>query len=126
MYWQNEKDLDAYYHALDEGRLPVTRGYVLNADEKMRRTAIVRLMCDMKLNFNAMSELLGVCFADYFGKEILSLHELAADGLVVMSHDGIEVTPIGRLLIRNVAMRFDNSRPAATGRPQKAQFSKSI
>ena len=124
-YWQNEKDLDKYYGALDDGRLPVARGFILSPEDKIRRTAIVRLMCDMKLDFGAMSELLCVDFASHFAKEIRSLHDLAEDGLLTLSADGIEVTPIGRLLIRNIAMRFDAARPAASAAPRK-QFSKSI
>lgn len=82
-------------------------------------------MCDMKLEFRAMSELLGISFTDYFCKEILGLHDLAKDGLLTISADSIEVTPIGRLLIRNIAMRFDATRPAASQAP-RPQFSKSI
>ena len=37
MYWQNEKDLETYYRVLDAGMLPVSNGYVLSADDKMRR-----------------------------------------------------------------------------------------
>jgi len=126
-YWQNEKELDAYYAALDAGHLPVTRGFILGMDDKLRRTTIVRLMCDMKLDFNAMSEMLGIGFTDYFAKEILSLQGLARDGLLTMSHDGIEVTPVGRLLIRNIAMRFDAAPPAiSAARTARPQFSKSI
>ena len=124
-YWQNEKVLDHYYQSLDDGHLPVARGFILSPDDKIRRTTIVRLMCDMKLDFAAMSELLGICFASYFCKEIGSLHTLAQDGLVRIGADGIEVTPIGRLLIRNIAMRFDATRPIASQGP-RAQFSKSI
>ena len=123
-YWQNEKDLGTYYHALNDGHLPVARGFILSPDDKIRRTTIVRLMCDMKLDFVAMSELLGICFTSYFCKEIGSLHSLAEDGLVTIGTDGIEVTPIGRLLIRNIAMRFDATHPASQA--PRAQFSKSI
>ncbi len=114
-YWQNERDLDEYYRALDEDRLPVARGFILSPDDKIRRTTIVRLMCDMKLDFGAMSELLGIDFTSHFCKEIGSLHELVEDGLVTVSSDGIEVTPIGRFLIRNIAMRFDATGAVTAG-----------
>ena len=125
-YWQNQKDLETYYGSLDDGHLPVARGFILSPEDKIRRTTIVRLMCDMKLDFGAMSELLGICFASHFSKEIRSLHDLAEDGLLTLSADGIDVTPVGRLLIRNIAMRFDATRPAAGTRTARAQFSKSI
>ena len=125
VYWQNEKELPAYYKALDEGRLPVASGYVLSPEDKVRRTTIVRLMCDMKLDFGAMSELLGFDFATHFSKEIRSLHDLAEDGLLTMSALGIDVTPLGRVLIRNIAMCFDPNRPTPT-RAARPQLSKSI
>jgi len=125
-YWQNEKDLEKYYQALDAGRLPVAKGYLPSPEDKVRRTTIVRLMCDMKLDFGAMSELLGICFADHFAKEIRGLHDLAEDGLLTLTGDGIEVTPVGRVLVRNIAMRFDATRPAPSKAPRAQQFSKSI
>jgi len=117
-YWQNEKDLEAYYKALDEGHLPVARGVILTPEDKIRRTTITRLMCDMKLDFGAMSELLGICFAPHFAKEIRSLHDLAEDGLLTLDADGIQVTPIGRLLVRNIAMRFDATARHAARAPR--------
>jgi oxygen-independent coproporphyrinogen III oxidase len=107
MYWQNEKDLETYYRVLDAGMLPVSNGYVLSDDDKMRRQVIMRLMCDMRLDFAAMSEELGVDFAEHFHSEIESLSDLEADGLVLKTAKSIEVTEAGRLLIRNAAMRFD-------------------
>jgi oxygen-independent coproporphyrinogen-3 oxidase len=38
-----------------------------------------------------------------------SLADLEADGLVRRVPGGIEVTDAGRLFIRNIAMRFDNT-----------------
>ena len=107
MYWQNEKDLETYYRVLDAGMFPVSNGYVLSDDDKMRRQVIMRLMCDMRLDFAAMSEELGVDFAEHFHSEIESLSDLEADGLVLKTAKSIEVTEAGRLLIRNAAMRFD-------------------
>jgi oxygen-independent coproporphyrinogen-3 oxidase len=41
-YWQNEKDLEKYYQALDEGRLPVARGYLLSPEDKVPRIILRR------------------------------------------------------------------------------------
>jgi len=107
MYWQNEKDLATYYSRLDEGKLPVSNGYVLNEDDQFRRETIMRIMCDCKLNFVAMSAKLGVRFQTYFARELVALQTLEADGLVRCHDTGFEVTDPGRLLIRNIAMCFD-------------------
>jgi oxygen-independent coproporphyrinogen-3 oxidase len=122
LYWQNQKDLPVYYKALDEGKHPITRGYLLTADDKLRRTTIMRLMCDLSLDFAAMSNLLGVDFADYFARELPGLTDLEEDGLIERSARGLEVTEAGRLLIRNIAMRFDAYLPAQKER----RFSRTI
>jgi oxygen-independent coproporphyrinogen-3 oxidase len=67
----------------------------------------MRLMCDRRLNFHALSRELGLDFADTYGAELEGLEDLAADGIVVRSQDKVEVTEVGRPLLRVVAMRFD-------------------
>lgn len=107
MYWQNEKDLARYYAALDEGRLPTAVGYAMTDDDRIRRRVIMRLMCDFRIDFDALSAELDIDFRGYFGHEIATLSDLEAEGLLVSSEHGIRITDRGRLLVRNVAMRFD-------------------
>jgi oxygen-independent coproporphyrinogen-3 oxidase len=108
-YWQNEKDLKKYYAALDGGRSPLTRGYVVSDEDKARRETIMRVMCDLSLDYTAMSQRLGFDFASHFERELESLAGFEADGLVKRSTTGLEVTDTGRLFIRNIAMCFDNT-----------------
>jgi len=106
-YWQNHKELGDYYGALDAGRLPLHRGYLMTAEDVIRRTTIMRLMCDLGLDYALMTRLIGVSFQDHFAREIDSLDDMEADGLLMKTPAGITVTDLGRLLIRNIAMRFD-------------------
>ncbi|HZF01329.1 MAG TPA: oxygen-independent coproporphyrinogen III oxidase [Methylomirabilota bacterium] len=108
-YWQNEKELPKYYAALDGNKLPLSRGYFLTDDDKLRRETIMRVMCDLSLDYAAMSQKLGVNFAEHFADELAALKLFEADGLIHFSPDGFEVTDTGRLFIRNLAMRFDNT-----------------
>jgi oxygen-independent coproporphyrinogen-3 oxidase len=108
-YWQNEKELPAYFAALDAGKMPLARGYLLTDEDKIRRETIMRVMCDFSLDYAAMSQQLGVNFAGHFAGELAALTPFAADGLVRFSPAGLEVTDTGRLFIRNVAMTFDNT-----------------
>ena len=121
-YWQNEKELSAYYAALDHGNAPVTRGYFLTDEDKIRRETILRVMCDLSLDYATMSQKLGIDFADHFARELESLAPFEADGLVRRSADGVEVTNTGRLFIRNIAMCFDDSLVPAGER----RFSRTI
>ncbi len=108
-YWQNEKELPQYFGALDAGKMPLARGYVLTAEDRIRREIIMRVMCDLSLDYAAMSASLGVNFADHFAAELAALAPFAADGLVNFNSTGLEVTDAGRLFIRNIAMTFDNT-----------------
>jgi oxygen-independent coproporphyrinogen III oxidase len=108
-YWQNEKKLPDYYAALDAGKAPLTRGYFLTEEDKIRRETIMRVMCDLSLDYAAMSQRLGLDFARHFADELAALAPFEADGLVRRSPAGLEVTDTGRLFIRNIAMCFDNT-----------------
>jgi len=66
-------------------------------------------MCDLSLDYAAMSQKLGINFAEHFANELAALAPFEADGLVRRSPTGLEVTDIGRLFIRNIAMCFDNT-----------------
>ncbi|MDP6189884.1 MAG: oxygen-independent coproporphyrinogen III oxidase, partial [Gammaproteobacteria bacterium] len=55
-YRQNHKDLSAYEAALDAGQLPLSKGVTLTVDDDIRRTVINRLMCQLELDFAALSK----------------------------------------------------------------------
>ena len=59
---------------------------------------------------------------EHFAREIESLDDMEADGLVVKTPQGVMVTDLGRLLIRNIAMRFD----AYASTRQENRFSRTI
>ena len=122
IYWQNHKELPAYYSMLDQRSQPVAKAYFLTEEDKLRRQTIMRLMCDLSLDFAGMSRSLNVDFKSHFASELASLADLEADGLVTRTSGGLEVTDLGRLLIRNIAMRFDAYLPAA----REGRYSKTI
>jgi len=122
VYWQNFKELPAYCQALDSGRPPFAKGYILSDDDRIRRQTIMRLMCDLSLDYAALSKDLEIDFARYFGAELESLADLEEDGLLTRGAGGLVVNDVGRLFIRNIAMRFDRYLPAARER----RFSKTI
>jgi oxygen-independent coproporphyrinogen-3 oxidase len=111
-YRQNHKTLDAWRAALDAGQLPVERGLRLTEEDVRRRAVIMRLMCDRRLDFAAMSRSLDVSFTTEYAKEIASLADLVRDGLIAFTPKGIEVTRVGVPLLRVIAMRFDPSLSA--------------
>jgi oxygen-independent coproporphyrinogen-3 oxidase len=108
-YWQNEKELPKYEQAINEERLPWQRAYFVTEEDKIRRETIMRVMCDLSLDYGAMSRRLGINFVEHFANELAALAPFEGDGLVKRSASGLEVTDAGRLFIRNIAMCFDNT-----------------
>jgi len=108
-YWQNEKELPKYQEAVDAGRVPLHRAYLMTAEDKIRRETIMRVMCDLALDYAAMSRRLDIDFERHFSNELAALAPYVADNLVKQSASGFEITDTGRLFIRNIAMCFDNT-----------------
>lgn len=106
-YAQNERNIDAYYAAIDEGHLPIMRGYQLNQDDLLRRNIIQDLMCRFALDFQIYESVFGIPFHQYFKEELTDLQKQADLGLIVLKNNSLKVTPKGRFVIRNIAMVFD-------------------
>lgn len=111
VYVQNHKQMKDFSQAIDVGILPIERGVTLNQDDVVRRTVIMELMCQFQLSKSVLEEKYRLSFAgnfdEYFATEISDLKHLESDGLICISDDQIQVTPAGRLLIRNIAAVFD-------------------
>ena len=57
---QNTKKLTEYYEALEAGRFPTERGYVLDEDDALRRHVITELMCNGHLDVRDVERRFGV------------------------------------------------------------------
>lgn len=106
-YAQNQKDLKTYYQQVDVQGDALWRGLSLTRDDCIRRDVIKALICNFRLEFSDIEHLWALNFEAYFAEDLALLKPLAADGLVEVSAQGIQVTPKGRLLIRNICMCFD-------------------
>ncbi len=122
IYAQNYKKIRDYYQAIDAGRLPTARGVLLNEDDIIRRDVIMKLMCHFRLVKGEIEEAHGIDFDEYFRQEMEELKQLEDDGLIRIYPDRIDVTPAGRLLIRNIAVTFD----IYTKAKKEQKFSKAI
>ena len=118
-YWQTVKEHEAY---MAQESWPPAKAYVLTAEDEIRRETIMRLMCDLELDYAAMSRRLGIDFAAHFADAIASFDDMEGDGLVERTAARLAVTGTGRLLIRNIAMRFDAYLP----QQREGRFSRTI
>ena len=106
-YSQNAKTLDEYYDAIRHGQFAVVRGLALSRDDLVRRAVVMALMCQGRVVFESIELSHLISMRDYFPSEMAELAELEQLGLVMLSPDGIQVTPTGWYFVRAVAMVFD-------------------
>jgi len=115
-YAQNEKNETKYRQAVDGGEIPTIGGYRLNEDDQVRRFVIMQIMCNNVVRKDDVKKHYGVDFDDYFASSLGRLGEFVQDGLLEILPDRIQLSEEGRLVIRNVAMAFDNHLEAESGR----------
>jgi len=106
-YVQNIKEMKAYEKAIDEGKLPVQRGIKLNKDDIIRKSVIMELMANFKLNIKNVEKEFGIVFKDYFKDALKELEDFEKEELISIDDNYIKVTNTGSLLIRNISMPFD-------------------
>jgi oxygen-independent coproporphyrinogen-3 oxidase len=106
-YWQNLKTIEEYYHSLDQGILPLNIGYSLSNEDILRKDIIHTLMGSFFLEFEQFNNKYQINFTELFSKELNQLKSLEIDGLLKIDNDKIEISILGRFLIRNIVAVFD-------------------
>ena len=72
-YVQNFKEVGAYQEAVAQGRFPVERGVALTRDDLLRRSVIMALMCQGRVDFESIELAHLIDFGTYFQAELASL-----------------------------------------------------
>lgn len=121
-YSQAVRSVKAYYQSLDDGVLPIDRGYSLSDDDLLRRDIIMTLMCSMPVDFDAVAQQHGIDFRTYFADELTRLQPYAEAGLIQIADNRIAITAQGRLFVRAIGMVFD----AYLGKPTTSTYSRLI
>lgn len=121
VYCQNLKTQDAWEARIAAGRLPAQRGIVLRDDDRLRRDVIMQLICRMRVDIAETCARHGVDPDLALGREIAALAPFETDGLLRREGTRITVTPVGRLLVRNICMVFD-----ARLDPGRQRFSRTV
>jgi oxygen-independent coproporphyrinogen-3 oxidase len=122
-YAQNIKDIPTWQSVVAEGKLPIWRGVTLNTEDRLRRNVIEAIMCHGQVRFRQFEAMYAIDFHDHFALELNNLEQLETDGLITIGDDEFSVTPEGRLLLRAIAMVFDEYLQEPQ---QKPKFSRVI
>ena len=100
-YAQTNANVAEWSRSVEAGELAITRGFELSRDDRLRAEIIERLMCDLRVDYNAVA-------ADFATRmEGPDLSDLIEDGIIVQSGSQIVIREDYRLLARVVACRFD-------------------
>src|SRR3990167_2870161 len=92
-YSQSVRTVNAYYQRLDEGHLPVEKGFELSSDDLLRRQVIMTLMCSAPVEFEAINRAYGIDFKTYFAHEMSLLMQYEEAGVVTHDLMAIHGTP---------------------------------
>jgi oxygen-independent coproporphyrinogen-3 oxidase len=106
-YSQNAKTLSEYEDALAQNELPVVRGLALTRDDLLRRSVIMGLMCQGRVEYESVELAHLINFRETFAPELERLKPLQEMGLVEVGPQAIQVTATGWYFVRAVAMTFD-------------------
>jgi len=121
-YWQNPKDLNQYMEETSDNRLIPRRMIHLDKEDMLRREVIETLMCHGEIFIPDFESRYKIDFRNHFEQAFAKLEQFEEDGLVKLSSQKIDLTPLGMLFTRNIAMPFD--RYLEKGGSQ--QFSKTV
>ena len=106
-YVQNASSAAAFLSAIGSGRLATARGVELSADDRLRRDAIERVMCDLKVDFEELAAAHDADPAPLKEAAGTGLPPFVADGLADWDGRRLEVKERGRPFLRSIAALFD-------------------
>ena len=100
-YIQNEKELNSYMKALDNGGLPILKGHILTNADKSASKMINELMCTSEVMIDELES------SKYRDLVLDELAQMQNDGLIDFNGNKVKMTQRGQPFLRNVAMSFD-------------------
>ena len=108
-YVQNASSAAAFMNAIGSG----ARGVELSADDRLRRDAIERVMCDLKVDFEELAAAHDADPAPLKEAAETGLTRFVADGLADWDGRRLMVKERGRPFLRSIAALFDRHLAAA-------------
>jgi oxygen-independent coproporphyrinogen-3 oxidase len=116
---QNSKTVEEYQEIVNNGKIPIFRGHLLNKEDLILRKHILNIMCHFSTEWND-DNLKTPALEEGLNK----MKELEKDGLVILMKNKLKVTNKGKKFVRNICMCLDAKMLRDT--PKKAIFSQTI
>ncbi len=109
---QNVKSRNRWEARIAADHLPVHRGLILSAEDRLRHDVITQLVCRIGIDLEQTAVRQGGNIEIRLAEELAGLALLEEDGLVHREGARISVTPAGRLLLPGICRVFDAHRHA--------------
>ena len=110
-YAQNGRNITKYIDSiLNDNKLDIERGYILSSQEQVVREVIETMMCNNEIEWNKLSKELNLSVESIqsnLNYDVAKLQEMANDGLITMTEQGISMTTSGSPFVRNVVALLD-------------------
>ncbi len=102
-YMQNYLEPQQYKKSLEDGDLPIKKGFAVSDVDIFRRNIINEIMCYLEVDLKKYND----DWSNFFSDEISRLGELIDDNLISLDDGVIRVPDTSRSLIRIVSASFD-------------------
>lgn len=99
---QNTKSIEEYYQLLEQDKLPVVKGHILDNEDLIIRKHILNLTCEFETSWSNPE-----LYFKEIPKVLEDLKEIEKDKLIIIEEDKIKITEAGRPFVRNICMAFD-------------------
>jgi oxygen-independent coproporphyrinogen III oxidase len=118
-YMQNLKKVEAYKEQIAQANLAIVKGHFLTSEDLKIKKMILGLACQGVLYWNEQNrELLNGCMK-------MKLAEMEQEGLIELSEEKMQISPKGKVFVRNICMVFDKRHAEQENQSQQL-FSKAI
>jgi oxygen-independent coproporphyrinogen III oxidase len=101
----NTQYFDEYYSLIEEGKLPLNRGYVRTKEDNLR-WAIVLPLKNSKLQKSYFEKLTGISFDNIFRKKVEKLKQF---GLIEENDEIVRLTELGTFVADEVVEQFNSN-----------------
>lgn len=99
---QNTKDFQEYEALINNNKIPVVKGHILNEEDLIIRNVILELMCQFKTDLNSIPK----SYLTEFNI-LENLEEFITDKLIEIKDNKLQILEDGKPFIRNICMVFD-------------------
>ena len=123
-YAQSVRTADEWIERMRAGGLATMRGWRMSDDDIRRKWLIQRLMCQGEVSRSRYAAVFEETLTERIPDLEDRLSAFLADGLLIPVDGSYQVSALGRLFLRVIAMSFDAYLPGQ--QPEKPMFSRTI